>query len=89
MSLGEARKVMSLGKVAVAHAERLVAGQPAVARTLAVADLRRRLKHRPELAPVLAATISERRTVWGWVPTSDPATLALAVELVDEATAAP
>jgi hypothetical protein len=89
LSLGEARKLMTLGKVAVGHAERLVAGRPGVDRTGAVRDLRRRMKHRPELGPVLATAISERRTVWGWVPTSDPATLAVAVELVDQAAAAP
>jgi len=89
MSLGEARKLRTLGMVAVAHAERLVAGQPAAARTRAVGDLRRRLKRRPELAPVLASVIREGRTVWGWVPPSDPATAALAVELIEEAAAAP
>jgi len=89
MSLGEARKLRTLGMVAVAHAERLVAGQPAAARTRAVGNLRRRLKRRPELAPVLASVIRERRTVWGWVPPSDPATAALAVELIEEAAAAP
>lgn len=89
LRLGEARKLRTIGIIAVAHAERLVAGQPAAARTKAVGDLRRRLKHRAELAPVLASVIRERRTVWGWVPPSDPATAALAVELVDEAAAAP
>jgi hypothetical protein len=86
LTLPEARKVMTLGKVAVEHAGRLLAERPGVDRTAAVGDLRRRIKRRPELGPVVAAAISERRRVWGWVA-DDPRAAALAVDLIDEAMA--
>ena len=85
LNLSEVRKVMTLGKVAVEHAGRLLANQPGFDRAAAARDLRRRMRRRSELAPVVAAVISDRKRVWGWVPDGDPRALALAVDLIDQA----
>jgi hypothetical protein len=85
VTLGESRKVRALGKAAVGHADRLLAGQPVLDRTAAVQDLRRRLKRQPELGPVVARVISERTQVQGWIPDDDHRTQGLAIELINEA----
>ena len=85
LRLSEVRKVMTLGKVAVEHAGRVLANQPGFDRAAAARDLRRRMKRRPELGPVVAAAITERKSVWGWVPGGDPRALALAVDLINQA----
>jgi hypothetical protein len=85
VTIGESRKVRDLGKAAVGHADRLLAGQPVLDRTASVQDLRRRLKRQPELAPVVARVISERTQVQGWIPDDDPRTQSLAIELINEA----
>jgi hypothetical protein len=89
LTLREAREVMTLGKLAVEHAGTLLAGQPGFDRAAAVRDLRRRMRRRPVLGPAVAGAISERETVWGWVPPDDPLTLDLAADLVTEAAATP
>lgn len=88
LTLSEARKVMTLGKLAVEHAGRVLANQPGFDQTAAARDLRRRMKRRPELGPVVAAAISQRKRVWGWVPAGDARTLGMAVVLINQAGAA-